>query len=227
MCRLAAFALSLIMLIGCASTPEGPSVLTVEPAEYGRAFDVALATARDAGMTAELLDRRGGVIETRPRIAASVLEPWSSDISSLSQAVEHTLSQHRRFVRFEFEPVGFSGTGDPDALLAGPAVAIGDIDSIDRTRTDRTLELRVWVYLQQVSRPGQRRSTWSRQMSSETRSGPPNQGEELLPGEWWTTTSRDTDFERRLLAEIERRIASPASGEPNVITDASGFPQSG
>jgi len=199
-------ALALHALTGC-TTPEGPDVLVIDADQYDAAFDTAVSVARDAGFVAEILDRRGGHIETGPVIASSILEPWTDDASGVEQKLVHTLAVHRRVARFEFEPIAFDENRQRDTdVLTGPDVAFGNRQAVDRTTTTTPLELRVWVHLESLSRPGQRRSTWSRRMASRSYIGREEGGEKPLPRQWWTPVERDLAFERRLLASIERRL---------------------
>ncbi|MCA9295770.1 MAG: hypothetical protein KC983_04620 [Phycisphaerales bacterium] len=199
---------SLLGTTGC-SRHDGPVVLNIDAGRYDEAFDAAIAAARDAGLTAEFLDRRGGIIETEPHVASSLLEPWAGDKASLGQAVEHTMGVHRRIARFEFEPVAFARMQADDAVLTGPAVVTGDLDAVDRTAYTGPIEIRIWVFLEELSRTGQRPSTWSRQMTSQF-TQPATEGDDApLPRQWWTSTSRDPDFERRLLAAVAQRLQSP------------------
>src|SRR5437667_5116632 len=76
------------LISGCAS-PQGPDYLTIPASDYTAAFDAAMDAARIHGLPAVLRDRRAGVIETDPRIAGSVLEPWRTDNANFKQALEN------------------------------------------------------------------------------------------------------------------------------------------
>ena len=93
-------------LAGCSTT--GPDVLEIDASRYDEAFDAAREATRSVGMPAVLTDRTGGIIESRPRLGGSVLEPWRVDNSSSSQWAENTLHKQRRRVRFEFLPLDFA-----------------------------------------------------------------------------------------------------------------------
>ena len=206
--------LALVMLLaalaGC--TSDGPAFLTVEPGGYDRAFDLAVEAAREAGMTAMLRDRRGGIIETDARIAGSVLEPWRTDNDSFGQALENTMSFQRRRARFEFVPAGFiEPMIDPDAPLVGADPSSGVGPPFDLTEYDGPVELRAWVYVERAHRPGLRRSTWSRRQS-EYVIDPQQQDEPRVDNVGvrrggrqtsWTPIDRDQAYERRLLAVVE------------------------
>ena len=205
--------------LGCSgcSQSTGPEMLAVPASSYAAAFDAAVEASRRHGLPAAYQDRRGGVIETAPRQAGSILEPWRTDNASLSQGVENTLGNQRRIARFEFRPVGFSAEppqADGDATLAGPTVVGAEEQLPDLTQAQGELELRVWVYLERAQVPGLRRSTWTRNKTTATRLVVP-EGENGLPtGEYWVPVSRDEAYERRLLAAVRERLdASPAARE--------------
>ena len=183
-------------------------------------------------MPPTLRDRRSGVIETEPRIAGSIFEPWRNDNASLEQALENTISFQRRRVRVEFVPADFdaSTTGDQDQALPGPdVVGIGE-PLRDLTRYEGDLELRVWVYLERSYTFGVRRSTWTQSKRSQmqiisTDTGEALQAESPAPiPSWsdrgsidpqrgtpitpsvWSPISRDPAYERRLLEKIRKRL---------------------
>ena len=81
---------------GCAPGSEGPELLVIPSSSYARAFDAADAVVREESMSPALRDRRGGVIETEPRIEGSVLEPWRDDNATAEQAWENTFAFQRR-----------------------------------------------------------------------------------------------------------------------------------
>lgn len=191
-----------LMLGGCASTgtmTAGPELLTIEATRYNQAFDAAVEAAYQAGMAAVVRDRRTGVIETSPRIAGSILEPWRTDNASLGQALENTIALQRRRVRFEFIPAGFQPR-DPlaQSTLSGPDVLHLDADSIDLTQLEGPLELRAWVYVEQAHTPGVRRSTWTRSLTTFTTSP----SSTATGSTFWTTVARDNAYERALLAKV-------------------------
>jgi hypothetical protein len=214
-CRL----LPLLLIVipgGCAKSP-GPDLLRVEAASYHEAFDAAMEASRINGLTPALRDRRGGVIETEPAFAASILEPWRDDNASLGQSHENTVAFQRRRARFEFAPAGAAPptaaptappTSPPDAAddaLAGPDLFGIETRDLDLTAYEGELELRVRVIVERAHTMGIRRSTWSRR--STTRAiidAPASDGE--IPVNFWTPVSRDEAFERRLLAAVENAL---------------------
>lgn len=201
----------LLGMIGCAS-PSGPTYLTVAPEQYDEAFDAAVNVARGHGLTPGLRDRRGGVIETEPARAGSVLEPWDRLNASPGRAMENTVSHQRRIARFEFLPVAFApDRARPGESLTGPDILAERHEPTDLTTHDGELELRVWVYVERFHRPGVRRSTWSRRMTTTARVIDPEDERPMRSS--WTPVRRDPDVERRLLARVQRELAQQTDRE--------------
>ncbi len=136
-------------LSGCA-TSQGPAFLTIQAEAYADAFDAAVEAAAEAGLPPTVRDRRSGVIETEPRIAGSVLEPWRTDNASFAQAMKNTITFQRRRARFEVTPAGFRPRESAEASLTGPDLfALRDAE-VDLSRLAGPLELRVWVYVERA-----------------------------------------------------------------------------
>ena len=198
MIRLAAITTCCVLATGCTTAPEGPAFLTIDAARYSEAFDAAMAASRANDMSPSLRDRRLGVIDTEPSIAGSVIEPWRSANDSLSEAWENTLVFQRRRARFEFTPASFrepQGTGGPDLLgVAG--------SPLDLTTYQGPVELRVSVIVERSFTPGIRRDTWSSRGVTRTVILRPVSSPRTPTTPFWTPVTRDTAFERRLLAEV-------------------------
>ncbi|MDY7108182.1 MAG: hypothetical protein SYC29_06050 [Planctomycetota bacterium] len=204
----------LACLAGC-SSPEAREVLRLEAGHYGRAFEAAVEVARDAGLPAILRDRRGGIIETEPQIAPSLLEPWRLDGATLTTRLENTLALQRRRMRFEFTPAGFrAGAAGPGEALEGPDLLALDGRPVDLTRLDEPLELRVRVYLERAHEPGLRHHTWSRRLTTSTKILLGGEAPRALDKTFWTPVARDRGFEQRMLAAIEKRLSAPALASP-------------
>lgn len=202
---------------GCSTSSEGPDYLRVAVADYPAAFDAAVESARLEGLSASLRDRRGGVIETLPQVAGSVLEPWRTDNASLDQGLENTIAYQRRRARFEFAPVGSISPADdsrgsslsgPDHLSAGA--------THDLTQAVGDLEVRVWVYIERAHIPGMQRSTWTRSKTSQAVLVYPEgvttrRGVTVL----WTPVARDLAYERRLLGRVQQLMSGSLDGAKN------------
>jgi hypothetical protein len=205
-----------VAALGC-SAPPAQDVLAIESNQYELAFDAAVAAAREQGMPPAFRDRRAGVIETEPAVAPSLLEPWRIDGASLDKRVEQTINYERRRTRFEFTPTGFIPPADlPDETLTGPDMLALEAAPRDLTRHEGELELRVRVFVEQARTLGVQRGTWSRRTTSQAdiveRIGA---ARIKLPSRFWTPVARDREFEHRLLAAVQRRLASasPATDE--------------
>ena len=213
------------MVSGCA-TSQGPAFLAIQAEAYSDAFDAAVEAAAVVGLTPTVRDRRSGVIETEPRIAGSVLEPWRTDNASFAQAIENTISFQRRRARFEFTRAGFRPREAAEGSLTGPDLFATQETGVDLSRHTGPLELRVWVYVERAYSPGLRRSTWTRAKTTRTRIIPA-EDEEALPALYWTPVRRDEAYERRLLAAVERALgerSEPSSDGPDVKTAAATKP---
>jgi hypothetical protein len=187
-------------------------MVEVPAGTYDRAFHVATEVARKEGLGAEFLDRRGGVIETSPERAATILEPWRTDNASLGQAIENTVSFQRRRARFEFIPAGFVPPSVPptgEALPIPPVVAESTLP--DLTEHAGAVELRVWVFLERAHTPNIRRFTWSRRFISYYSDPQADRqiAESGSPETYsiWTPVGRDLVAERRILNAIQNRLA--------------------
>ncbi len=198
MVRLALTATALILATGCSKPAEGPAFLTIDAARYREAFDAAMDASRANDMPPSLRDRRLGVIDTEPSLAGSVIEPWRPGNASLEQAWENTLVFQRRRARFEFTPASFREPqtgGVPDLLgTAGTP--------LDLTTYDGAVELRVSVVVERSFTPGIRHDTWSSAGTTRAVIRRPASSPEKPTQPFWTPVTRDTAFERRLLAEV-------------------------
>jgi len=62
--------------VGCASTKNQIADLRLDSDQYEAVFDATLAALRESGFRLDRVDRRFGVITTKPLEAGSILEPW-------------------------------------------------------------------------------------------------------------------------------------------------------
>jgi len=217
-CATAAAALTALVVVACGCQGSSRQVMTIEAADYERAFATVRDVMRREGMPASFADPRAGVIETQPRIAGSILEPWRTDNGSLEVAWENTVAMQRRRARFEFAPIGFrsqegGGQAEGDRGQGHDTDLLAIDDPLpDLTATDQPLELRAWVYVERYEVPGQRRSTWTREKTTRTRiadDAHPDADESR-----WSVVSEDGDYAADLLEkvddELRRRTADAA-----------------
>jgi hypothetical protein len=195
--------IALLLLTGCTAPPDGPEALNLDPDKYRAAFDAALVVANDHGLAASFRDRRGGIIETLPDQAATLLEPWRQHGASSGQVMENTIENQRRRARFEFVAV------DTPAASATPPKPelLSDHEPVDLTTYDGPITMRVTVFVERHHRPHLRRSTWTRRKLTATDVVPSNVEPQGLPNTYWVTVARDEAFERRLLAAVETTLA--------------------
>jgi hypothetical protein len=203
--RLISAALVALAVLGGCATEQGPESLRIAPDQYQAAFDAAVDAARADGLVTALRDPRSGVIETEAGRAPSLIEPWRYGGNSSGQLLENTVAYQRRRARFEFTPVGLPDSPEP-AVLRGPDLVGQNEYLTDLTRTGRELELQVRVVLERRSIPGIRRSTWTRQVTSQTTIEPTRDMSPESTRPHWTVVARDGDAERRLLAAVQARL---------------------
>lgn len=240
---------ALLLTGGCTrgqdARPVPGSLLRIDRDRFDQAFDSVLAVAADEGFTVSLVDRRAGIIETEPRHAPSVLEPWHPDGSTLGTRFASTLNDRARRLRFEFvaenrevtriatedlpgpDLLGFradAGHGGTGAAPAGPGAAPPQ----GPPASDAALVLRAWTWLERSHVPGLRRHPWSRSLT--TRSGFDGWTDDEAAWEALRrrpsagrrgsiqreVVERDPAFERRLLARIESRIRALGGADDRV-----------
>jgi len=193
------------------------NVFALDHSEYPQVFDTAVALAADEGMLADLRDRDGGIIQTRPKVAGSLLEPWDWPRGSPQAALDATVAYQRRRVRFEFIPSGFrpAPLQEPESLRGmqtpgGPADAASS-GAVDLAAYEGPMELRVWVYVEQAFTPHLQRSTWTFSQTSFARD-PMRQAAgadgTTRDRSIWTPIARDHQMEAMLLAKLRERLAS-------------------
>ncbi len=199
----------LLVHFGCATSSglKQEQAVVISSSEYQNAFSAATEVLRAEGFTPALRDPRQGVIETEPRIAGSLFEPWYNHRTSFSQTVENTLALQREWIRVEFAPVDekageSEGNGEPDLLAVHRTIR-------DLTRTTGDLQLRVFVFLDRAHQPGLRRSPWTRTKTTRMLIYPHTEEGEAtrpLPALTWTPLSRDPAAEGRLRELLGRRM---------------------
>jgi hypothetical protein len=197
-------------------------VLVLPASDYARAFDAAVAIASERGAATSIRDRRSGLIESEPVIAPTLIEPWYWPRSTTKHVVSGTLAFERRRMRCVFSASGSETTAATGALLTGPDTLGSLADATDLTRHEGTIELRVWVFLERASQPGQRRNTWTRKATSQSRVYPPDAEDPPLPDQHWEVVSRDPETERRILDAIARHLADGQAGRTGELSDSDG-----
>jgi hypothetical protein len=206
---------------GCASSPDGPAFVTVPHTRYDAAFDAACQATREAGLVPMLVDREAGVIETAPRFAGSVIEPWTWGEMTASDVVEGTLGFERRLARVEFIPVGVAPAApEGTAPLAGPVLPGSERGvGADMTKVAGDVEIRVTVSVERRFEPGYQGSPYTRALGSYWREAAPKarsraeaDASRSVPRDLsrWTAVARDERLERVLAADIAARLTEPS-----------------
>jgi hypothetical protein len=207
-------------LAGCAAEPVAP-VLAMTHADYGRVFDAALEAARAEGLEPVVVDRELGIIETLPRTAGSVVEPWRTDNAGFEDMLAHSVNFERRRARFEFVPDAFAMEPPRmDMRSDGPPVAGGDRAQarFDLLHHDGSIELRTWVYVDRGFVANRRVGHWSLGESSvakdPTKTQSPDDDSTRIDTNW-TPIGRDVPYEQRLMRRIRALVAQPPA-DPGV-----------
>ncbi|MEY3141876.1 MAG: hypothetical protein RLY21_369 [Planctomycetota bacterium] len=202
--------LAVSSVAGCASSPSGPTYLSVPHAQYDRVFDAACAAARDEGFVPEVTDRNAGAIESAPKFAGSAIEPWTWGTMTADDVVEGTFGFERRRARFEFVPAGFRPTApEGTAPLAGPILPGSERGKgADLTRAEGELEVRVSVSVERQFRPGYQGGAYTRALGSYSRDVT-MKDDPATPRDrsTWTAVARDERMERALIDRLAKRLA--------------------
>lgn len=202
--------------VGCSGTQRedaSPRFLTVATDRYQAVFTAACEVARSEGMPPELVDRESGFIETMPRYAGSIVEPWAWKDQSAGDVVEGTLGFERRRAVFEFVPVGFDpAKPSSEAPIVGPVLPGSereDHGSARRFAEAREFELRVSVAVERQFRPDLQAGAYTRVGGGYARDVTVRDDGTPRDRSTWTPVARDERLERMLLAKVAERIAVP------------------
>ena len=213
-----------VMLGGCmgALSSNGPEKLTVEPAQYQRAFDAATSAIRSMGFKIAMVDRSNGIIESEPRHAGGALEPWRIDNSGPVDAAGNTIMSRRRRVRVEFLPESAPlESVRADATLAGAAIpgSTSSDDRFDVQTATGPIDMAVWVYIDRSfiegSKPdpytGGFASVWTNRMNQKPIDA---QDDSIRDNPLWTPMGRDDAFERTIAEKVadELKVTVAAGG---------------
>jgi len=203
-----------LAITGCAAPTT--SRLELKPANYDTAFDATVAALRDEQFLLDRVDRRLGVITTKPRTASSALEPWKGDNSTPAQALESTLQYERRIVRIEFDPLGgIEPETGPSTLPPFGQVSPAEPFFVPAEHTG-TLVLNVRCFVERSHRPGLQVPTVAVRHSEVAID--PSLKDRGIASQFWEPIARDAFMESRLRRRIARsagaavRLTEPTRG---------------
>jgi hypothetical protein len=158
--------------------------------------------------------RELGVIETAPRTAGSLVEPWRTDNAGFEDMLAHTVNFERRRARFEFMPEGFAAPiPEPSQASKGPAVPGSDAAEgrFGLLESNGRIEMRTWVFVDRSFRPNQSFGRWTlgetRYSTDPTQARQPGDDATQIATEW-TPIGRDVPYEQRLLRRIGELLAT-------------------
>ncbi len=182
---------------------------------YSEVFDSATRTVREMGYKVILVDRSNGIIETEPRHAGGLLEPWRLDNPDLVDAAGNTLSNRRRRIRFEFVPAGAAiAQVDTDSVLRGAAVPGSSFaeERFDVQTCSGAIAVVVRVYVEQSfiegttpsSYSGSLASTWTNTLNAKPVDA---QDDSTRDSARWTPIGRDCAYEKTIETRITESIS--------------------
>ncbi len=194
---------------GCSSQPTVTD-LRANSSDYDNAFDAVLAAVREAGYTIDRVDRRHGVITSKPLSAGSVLEPWRDPQASPEQAIESTFNYERRLIRVYFEPMAAVENNQVPTNQSGQGtnLVVAQVEKptsgwTDISQYQGSLRIDVQCTIERSHRPGRRIETRSsRRLSYTTDPALAKQG---IPGDYWEPASRDAYTEQFMMKLITQQ----------------------
>lgn len=163
-----------------------PASVSVTAGDFEAAWASADAVARQLLFTPDRVDPRSGVLTTEPLVSSQFFEPWRQDLQTAEDTARSSIALHRRTVRFEFsrlEDGRYEIT--PKALVERYAQAERRVTSV--------------VLYRSAFRSGR--------ITEETPFGTRETDRGInLPRKYWYAVGRDEALERRLAAELERKL---------------------
>jgi hypothetical protein len=200
-CLIAGFALLVGGLVGCTTVEQSPSVTETDkelaspeywlkqPAtssvthdNYDELWEACKGVARWRGFLVDRQNYREGVLTTLPLVSKQLFEPWRRDVATIADMTESTLATERRIVRFEI-----AKNPDDDTFTCVPKVLVQRYTSTERRITS-------------ITRYRESFSIETAQGNKETDKGVD------LPVEYWYTTGRDAQLEKRLADGVQSRV---------------------
>lgn len=228
---------SLASLAGCATRPTAgnPSIIAAD--QYAATFEAAVEALRRNGFVVDRQDFRFGRVNTQPKRSPTLLEFWSPDNTTFTEAAGSSLDAQRRVVTVRFDiasPSVRDNAGavrdDVDArpITAAdgepPAPPDGSLTATARTVEGRPptpshYAVEVEVARQRLEHPRRRLtgSTVGHATLDTLDETPIELRRRGIDDPYWQTFARDPDLERLLLADVLQladAIAAANRGEP-------------
>ena len=230
--------------VGCASTAS-PRVVALETSAsaYDDAFEATLDTLRREGYRLERVDRRFGIITTKPRTTPTLFEPWRGWGNPVDTAIEGTLHHEQRVLRVAFRPadpaeapesagggvdltppVPIEGTTVAPAYESATVITPTRLNPLpfQPARHQGQLRVEVTATVEREQIAGRRIETTSVRHSSITLD--PRWQERGISVRSWNAISRDPWLERQIMTALVDAGATPEASAEN---DGSGGPAAG
>ena len=210
-----------MLVVGCAASRPVPAALTVEPPQYGDAFDAAVDSLRDRGFTVARRDYRFGLITTQPLPAPTALEPWRGGNVTAAQALRATVNDVRRTASITLRPIDPLRPLRPLADSPGDATdAPADVEEWDgappsdfaiapgpASGDTQRYAVEVEVLLERLQSPVQRIAGSARAGIFSPLSRTPDElAARGVQRSYWEPIGRDPYLEQRLTRAIGRRV---------------------
>jgi hypothetical protein len=127
---------------------------------------------------------------TEPMVSSQWFEPWRRDNHTLYDVEESSLATIRRSIRFEFTRRGSDANPSWEMV---PKIVVERQTVAERRITSAVLVRSIFVQPR-----GRMRPSGSREADVGI----------LLPVRYWTPVRRDTEFERIIAADVQKRLGN-------------------
>ena len=161
-----------------------PAVATVRSNNFDALWNACEEAARHFGFVLDREDFRAGVVTTDPLTSKQFFEIWRNDVATAEDLANSSLATYRRTLRFDIDKEKSGG------YVASPRVVIERY-----SRTEQPISAS--VYLRNAFRTQRKSRAWG---SRETDRGV------QLPRQSWYATGRDEAIEKRIAAEVSKRL---------------------
>jgi hypothetical protein len=159
---------------------DHPSNAAITADDFDRLWNAAERAAKDHHFVLDRMDRRAGLITTRPLLSKQLFEVWRNDVPRLIDQAESTLATMRRTARFE---ISRSDSGQYELIA-------------------KVLVERLSMEEQRVTAVIDYQNTFNKPYRDEDREA---QGKHYPPV-YWYATGRDDALERELVNAIRKRV---------------------